>query len=104
MTSVDPRALSPVPSASELAAGQPGNAPADERPRRLAKRRNGDKGEGEAQHRRIGQLRQVHLQPCDSEEDRAEEGEDEPAQFLLDMPLQDRRLADQDAGNECPKR
>ena len=48
----------------------------------------------------VGEDRQIGAQAGDAEEHRHEQRGDEPAQLLVDMAGQDRRFADQDAGDE----
>ena len=65
-----------------------------------AVRSDRDQAQRHQQDPGIFQHGQVGAQSRQAEKDRHEEGEDQPAQLLIDMPAQDRRFSDQHAGNE----
>ena len=48
----------------------------------------------------VGQDGEIGAEAGEAEEDRHEQRGDQAAQLLVDLPRQDRRFADQDAGDE----
>ena len=70
ITSVEPRALRPVASASDSRSGQAAQPAADQGAAELADARHQDHRQREQQQRRIHQRAQVHAEAGDGEEHR----------------------------------
>ena len=100
ITSVEPRAFMPVPSASDSRSVSPPSAPPMNAPPNLPRLAISDQPDGQRQQGRVLEDGEVGVQARDAEEHRHEEGDDQSAQLLVDMLGEDRRFAHQDAGNE----
>ena len=100
ITSVEPRAFMPVPSASDLRADRPPSFPPRNAPPNLPALAMAISPIREQQQRRIFQDSEVGGQAGGAEEHRHEEGDDQPAQLLVDVLGQDRELAHQNAGDD----
>ena len=100
ITSVEPRAFMPQPSASDSGARQPAEPPAREGAGELAEAGDQDQPERQKQEVRVLQDGEIGAQAGEPEEHRHEQGDDQAAQLLVDVPGEDRRLADQNAGHE----
>ena len=100
ITSVEPRAFMPQPSASDSARVRPPSLPPTKAPPNLPTLAMTIEADGE--QRQIGVLEhgQIGAQAGQAEEHRHEQRDDQAAQLLVDVPGQDRRFADQDAGDE----
>ena len=101
ITSVEPRAFMPVASASASRRVSPPSSPPRKAPPNFPMRGDGDQPERQQQKLRVLEHRdEIGAQARGAEEHRHEEGDDQSAQLLVDVPRQDRRFADQDAGDE----
>ena len=83
-----------------LAPRQPADLGADKGAAELAQAGDHDETRGHRRHARIAEDGQVGAQAGNAEKDRCEERGDNAAQLLVDMASEDRRLPDQDAGDE----
>ena len=83
-----------------FAPGQPADGAAEKRAAELADAGDCDQQPRQDQHRRIGQHVEIGAEPSHAEKHRHEQRDDQAAQLLVDMAGQDRRLADQHAGDK----
>ena len=100
ITSVEPRAFMPVASASASRRVRPPSSPPMKAPPNLPIVAMAISPS--VSNSRCGSLSTVRsaLKPARAEEHRHEERDDQAAQLLVDVLGQDRRFADQDAGDE----
>ena len=100
ITSVEPRAFMAQASASDSAAGEAAELAADEGAGELSDA--GDDDQPDRQQQQFGVLEdgEIGAQPGQAEEHRHEQRGDQAAELLVDVPGQDRRFADQHAGDE----
>ena len=100
MTSVEPRAFMPQPSASASRRSRPPILPPMNAPANLPMLAMAISPSASSSRCEVRQHGEVGREPGQAEEHRHEECDDQAAQLLVDVPGQDRRFADQHAGDE----
>ncbi len=100
MTSVDPRAFMPQAECKTLAPRQATEFGANESAAELADAGDQDEAAGQQGDLRVREDGEICAQAGNAKEHRREERRNDAAQLFVDMLGEDRRLADQDAGDE----